>query len=309
MKVWKSMLWLGLTCLPAYATAEAQMMATGSFSTLEAIVARQGHAQTTLLVMDDDDTLTMMPCPESGDITQCQYLGGPAWSSWQQSLLGTSSPYRVADSEDELFALSSVLFALNFMDYAEPQLPQVLQALTTKGVQLLVETARGNGDISATENQLANLALDSSPAPASLQALIATHGLMMSGMQSSLPSPFMPCATQGVRPVSYRQGVMYVAGQNKGDMLSCLLSHAESQGKITHILFIDDTEQNVQDVYARFKDSPQYVVTAIHYTRLQQHKAALTRGPLSSVYQQQANLRWQSVKNIITTTLLKPTLQ
>jgi len=303
------MLWLSLACWPAYAAAEAHMMATDSFSTLDSIIAEQGHAQTTLLVMDDDDTLTMMPCTDASDITHCQYLGGPAWSSWQQSLLGTASPYRVAASENELFAISSVLFALNFMDYAEPQLPQVLQSLTAQGVRLLVETARGNGDISATENQLANLTLDSSPSSMSLQTLIATHGLAMPTMQSSLPSPFMPCATQGVRPVSYRQGVMYVAGQNKGDMLSCLLSHTEPQSNITHILFIDDTEQNVQDVYTRFKDSAQYVVTAIHYTRLQQHKAALTSGPLSAVYQQQANLRWLTLKNIIATTLLKPTIQ
>lgn len=299
---------LCLSLLSAQAWSDAEMLSADSFREVGAIITDMGKPQTTLLVMDDDDTLTMMPCSDSKDTAKCQYLGGPAWSSWQQTLIGTKSPYRVASSDDELFAINSVLFAVNFMDYTEPDLPLVLQRLTSSGVRLLVETARGSGDISATENQLSHLQVPAASAGPFL-TLINDNALQMPSGQASLASPFMPCAKTDVRPVSYRQGVMYVAGQNKGVMLQCLLSRADNKQTITNILFIDDTEQNVQDVFAAFKDSKQYDVKAIHYTHLQRHKEALTKGPMSAAYQKKADERWQALKTVLGTNMQEPSVQ
>lgn len=299
---------LCLALLPAQAWCAAEMLSADKFRLVAAVISDLGKPQETLLVMDDDDTLTMMPCSDSKDTDKCQYLGGPAWSSWQQTLIGTPSPYRVASSDDELFAIGSALFAVNFMDYTEADLPLVLQELTNTGVRLLVETARGGGDISATENQLTYLQVNSAD-PQPLLALIAANTLIMPEGQPSLASPFMPCADSNVRPVSYRQGVMYVAGQNKGAMLQCLLSKANTERPIRNILFIDDTLENVKDVYAAFKNSTQYNVKAIHYTHLQKHKEALTAGPMSAVYQKKANERWQALKTVLGKTMQKPSVQ
>ena len=299
---------LAAVVLPLQAQAEAVMLSAASFREVSALISRSGAAEQTLLVMDDDDTLTMMPCSQPENPDKCQYLGGPAWSSWQQNLIGTSSPYRVAASDEELFSITSVLFAMNFMAYSEPDLPAILQQLSSSGVRFVVETARGGGDISATENQLENLQItDASSSP--FLHLISAHALQMPSGQSSLASPFIPCALNNARPVSYRQGVMYVAGQNKGEMLLCLLSRAEPVRPVKHIVFVDDTDANVKDVYAAFKDNPDYQVSAVYYTRLEQHKAALTRGPMSEVYQKKADERWQALKSVLHSQLQWPSVQ
>merc|ERR1711991_1270545 len=103
----------------------------------------------TLIVMDDDDTLTMMKCNKNKGFKNCQYLGGPAWYAWQDKILkdylnyGKDNVYRIASTEQELIDISTLLFNLNKMPYTEKSIPNVLSRLSNKGVKLLVETARG----------------------------------------------------------------------------------------------------------------------------------------------------------------------
>jgi len=116
-------------------------------------------------------------------------------------------------------------------------------------------------------------------------------------------SPFY-CAT-GSRPVSYQQGVMYGAGQNKGDMLHCLLKQTQSE-MIKHIFFIDDILQNVIDVHQAFQGNHPYQMNVMHYTHLREHKAALTEGPQAAQLQRNAHQRWQAIKNVLEQNLLAP---
>ena len=273
------------------------IITTSKFADVINIINELDDPKSTLLVMDDDDTLSMIRCTE----TQCQYLGGPAWYSWQSNLLTTKSVYRVADKSEDLLKISTLLLSINYMVYPELDIPEVLESLSDSGVKLLVETARGPKNLSATVNQFTHLQPMDGSSYDNLLDLINENSLMgSSSNMTSLASPFMPCeaaAPSGTRAVSYQQGVMYAAGQNKGVMLNCLLQSTESSD-IKNIVFIDDTLKNVEYVFNQFVDS-QYKIRAIHYTALAKHKAALTEGAGAKLLQETAWARWEAIKTIL----------
>jgi len=294
------------------ASAGASKHQVESFAGLKNHVMELNAPTATLVVMDDDDTLTMMPCPTESEPLRCQYLGGPAWFAWQQDLLNTESPYRVANDFNELLDISTLLFAMNNMVYTESAVPAVLSSLASKGVRLLVETARGVDTSSATADQFAKLDADGLPAQ-SFQQLIADNSLVMdSANNASLPSPFTPCNIPGARDVSYQQGVMFVSGQNKGNMLKCLLQNYDNSMSVApalpirNIVFIDDTPENVEDVYKAFQHQQRYTVKALHYNALEAHKAALTSGPNSQRFQENAKLRWDAINTVMQKHLQSP---
>jgi hypothetical protein len=290
---------LGTNLFASDALAKAQMTTEKSFAGLKTTVEKLGKKAMphTLVVMDNDDTLTMMSCPQQNNLKTCQYLGGPAWFSWQDDLLKeVSSPYKVADNFGDLLDISALLFAMNNMVYAQPMIPDVLESLSQSGVKLMVLTARGTANLSSTASQLDNLSIMTKTGKQDFLDFIAAHAPI--GNKSGLPSvasPFTDTTCNAKRPVSYQQGVMYVAGQNKGDMLKCLLARTETS-MIKNIVFIDDTLSNVEDVYGAFKDSEKYIVKAIHYTALKAHKEALTKGPMATKHQDAAKKRWEIIK-------------
>lgn len=294
-----------------FSSADSEIQEIASFKALHKIALDLGkeNLSKTLLVMDDDDTLTMMSCPDQSKINRCQYLGGPAWYSWQNSLLGTQSKYRVANTMDELLEISTLLFAMNDMPYTEQDVPQVINELSKLGVRLLVETARGSDTASATSRQFTKLSVKD-PKYKNFMSLIQKNALPAT--KSSIPSiasPYIPrCKQAGSKPrlISYQQGVMYVAGQNKGKMLQCLLKRTESSS-IKNIIFIDDTLENVIDIAEAFESS-KFNVTALHYTALTGHKNALTTGPLAETFQNNAKYRWEIIKGVLSLSLQKPAL-
>jgi hypothetical protein len=309
-KIFKAFLliFLSFTVLPAY--GEAVKRQISSFKELQEIVEKIADPTATLVVMDDDDTLTMMSCQDADKSDKCQYLGGPAWYAWQSKLVGTDSVYSVAKTQEDLFSISSLLLAMNNMEYTESDLPQVLHALTNKGVRLLVETARGSSDVSATERQFTKRLVKNSPYGSFLDMISANSLVFAPDNLTSLSGPFIPCRIPGARAVSYQQGVMYVAGQNKGIMLKCLLRRYQSANSdglpIKYVVFIDDTQGNVDDIYSAFKHSDQYNVKALHYDALDKHKNALTEGPRKNTYQENAKQRWNAIHTTMHKELLNP---
>lgn len=295
-------------CTSAY--ADAEMIPVKTFMEMKKIASDLGEGDQTLVVMDDDDTLTMMRCPDQNDLKTCQYLGGPAWYSWQEALLNDKkkSEYEVANSPEDLLDISALLLAINYMDYTEREVPSVLHSLTESGVKLLVLTARGSSNQSATANQFSNLKVKTDQSKkATFTDFIEMNALLAkkSG-EASIASPYRACGNS-IRPVSYQQGVMYVAGQNKGEMLKCLLNSTASSS-IKNIVFIDDTLANVEDVYASFKSSNKYNVKALHYIALEEHKNALTVGKDAKVYQLNANKRWLAIRSVLKNQLQTPAL-
>ncbi|QDF28806.1 DUF2608 domain-containing protein [Halarcobacter anaerophilus] len=301
--------------LPLFIYADAYKSEVASFLELEKIVNKINKPTSTLVVMDDDDTLTMMQCNKSKGDESCQYLGGPAWYDWQDELLENylnnkkDSKYRVADSQEELLKISTLLFSLNNMPYTDKNIPNILTNLSKKGVRLLVETARGSDNLSATTAQFSNLTTKNG----TFIQLIENNSLKYGkNSLSSLASPFLPCNLEKSRAVSYQRGVMYLSGQNKGVMLKCMLStykNSPSYKKIDNIVFIDDTLGNVINVYDAFKDDKEYKVHAFHYTAFDKHKNALTQGDKKEIYQEQAYKRWLEIEKVIKSNLLDSTLK
>ena len=310
MPTFKQLILISTLVFTAYTQAKSKFMTAKSFTELQQVVEKLGNKgqKRALIVMDDDDTLTMMSCPNQNDAASCQYLGGPAWFSWQQTLLGTPSHYRVTDDFNQLIDISDMLFAMNYMGYTEQIIPSTLQSLTASGAKLLVLTARGGGTTSATENQLAHLKLNKTdPNSSKFLAFISKNALLgKKSRSSSIASPFKAknCLANK-RSISYQQGVMYVAGQNKGEMLKCLLKQTKSS-RIRNIVFIDDTLENVTDINEAFAKDRRYNVTGIHYTALKDHKEALTVGSNSATYQFNAHQRWEAIKATLEQQLQTP---
>jgi hypothetical protein len=105
-----------------------------------------------------------------------------------------------------------------------------------------------------------------------------------------------PWSTAPVRPIAYEHGILYLAGLNKGVMLQQFLAKTHETHHIRHIIFVDDTMQNVIDVAKAFKNDPSVNVVSIHYTRLEAHKAALTTGKNAKQLQAIATKEWEDVE-------------
>ncbi len=315
---------LGLTATQA--TAASRMESVKSFTEMQERVDRFKDPAATLVVMDDDDTLTMMSCPDPKVPETCQYLGGPAWFTWQMEQVQNMDQPRVADTFDELLTISSMLFATNNMPFTASDVGPVLNELAGKGVRLLVETARGEGDTNATLRQFGAVGINlerkpdepAAPTPVAktLAALIAKHSLNF-GDLASLAGPYQPCANDPDaqtkyklgRDISYQQGAMFVSGQHKGAILKCMLDKYNQQAgaqPVKYVVFIDDTEQNVLDVHEAFKKADEYQVKALHYTHLDEHKKALTEGEMAPVYQRNAMERWYRLRDALSGALMNP---
>ncbi len=81
------------------------------------------------------------------------------------------------------------------MVYSQTEVPNVLKELTQSGVRLLVETARGNTDISATEQQFTQLQIGKA-------ITFATHlsqNSLLFDNKSSKASPYTPCDISTMR--------------------------------------------------------------------------------------------------------------
>ncbi|VAW59518.1 hypothetical protein MNBD_GAMMA11-2901 [hydrothermal vent metagenome] len=299
-------LFVVFNCSYVTSYAEPETTSVSNFSGLKkaALAFGENEIKNTLIVMDNDDTLTMMKCLKQKKPGKCQYLGGPAWFSWQSDLISNdpTSRFKIAENNDNLLQISALLLSMNNMLYAEDTIPSVLKYLTNNGATLLVLTARGGSNISATESQFSNLYLNNKNDD-NLLKFISDHALngKKSGI-SSIAGPIQPRSCMAERPISYRQGIMYVAGQNKGMMLNCILDRTDST-HIKNIIFIDDTQENVDDVYNEFKHSKKYSITAMHYTYLEKHKERLT---LHHKYKKKARKRWENIKSILINELLFP---
>ncbi len=283
---------------------------TKSFDTIIKQVNKWAVSDSTLVVMDNDDTLTMMSCPDSTNTQTCQYLGGAAWYAWQEDQITHHKKPRVTENSTDLINISGLLFSLSNMAYTRNNVAKTLNELTNKGVRLLVETARGNGNVAATEAQFSQLNISKNN---SLKNLISTNSLNFNqGEIASKASPYIPCENTSMRAITYQNGVMYLAGQDKGSNLKCMLDNYNAQqgiaNKITNVIFIDDTLTNVESVQQEFSHSKEYTVLALHYTALAEHKLAFTQGNKAEEYQQVAMHRWYKIKAAMELSLLDPAL-
>ncbi|HLD84384.1 MAG TPA: DUF2608 domain-containing protein, partial [Coxiellaceae bacterium] len=258
--------------------ADSVIGSTDSFQSIQKMISSAAHPEHWLVVIDDDDTLTRMPCVSEN---HCQYLGGVAWFNWQAAMK-PDNPARVARSFPDLVRVTDFLLSTHDAPLTESDIPATLTLAHQRGVHILVLTARGSELIPATERQFSQdgiLSLVEKDAPQSPVGQISFAG-------DYLPAKIPELKTN--RPIAYQDGILYVAGQNKGFMLKGFLEKMHDAKQFTHLVFLDDTFQNVKDVASVYKNTKNVQVISLHYLRMQKHKAAFLTGKNAKKLQAEA---------------------
>jgi hypothetical protein len=210
----------------------------------------------TIIVLDDDNTLTTMP----------QVLGGVGWFNWQSNLLNKAPKNKmlVANNFGGLLDAQNLLFNVSKMDLTDNSIPAALNLFAQRGVRIIVETARGPDMSNITEKQLTTNRITNAKGV----LLFKTSGLRNPNYPNinvtSYPTT-LSCPSFS-RPVRYTDGILYLAGQNKGVGLNCLL-HTLSAHDIKAIVFADDLQSRVDQLRAEYKDSKAMHVDGIHFTK------------------------------------------
>lgn len=266
--------------------AKSTIISANSFETVKQVILQQKDPHHLLLALDDDDTLTMLPCPSP---SHCQYLGGPVWYTWQSKLPATSKE-RIWKTFPELLHIANFLYVSSKSVLVDPAIPDALHAASNQGAHIIVVTDRGYAMTGATEQEFTKDNIFKS---------IEKSAIETPGDHISYPGFYFPqkWGDHTPRRIAYLHGVLYVAGQNKGVMIQQLLAKTNQTKKIQTIIFVDDTLQNVKDVANAYKNNPHVNVISIHFTRLAAQKAAFLTGKNAKKLQATANQQWYAIRD------------
>lgn len=222
---------------------------------IDRIQAEQGNSRI-LVIFDIDNTVLTMP----------QALGGDAWFNYHADLVARGSDPDFA-SMDELFEAQEVLFGLGSMVLTQPDIPGMLDEIHADGVDTFLLSARGPTLYNATRKQLnRNAVALRSPVPCSFLVCDLDGEFTASDVKALLNQMDLLEPEERVRPIVLRDGLMLVAGQNKGKMLHLLLA-ALGGNRYDHVIFIDDSARNTLAVAG--SDLP-IALTVFHYTRFEE---------------------------------------
>jgi hypothetical protein len=168
----------------------------------------------TLLVLDIDDTLLTSPT----------FFGSDAWYEWQKTL-SPQSPGYVPCRFD--------VIAMNYEAGTQvPTQADAVAAINAIPFDKIMVTSRSPVYRGGTIRELKHAGYD---LPAPLQPELA------GAIYEYRPDPKQPGAT-----ISYHQGVLMVAGQNKGRTLIDLLQHV--QVAYDRVVQVDDGEKSIDDM-------------------------------------------------------------
>lgn len=264
----------------SFSYAKSTIQTEKSFTAVAKLIQHDKHPSKTLLVLDDDDTLTMMPCR---DANHCQYIGGPAWYEWQAHL-PPNSPDRVEKRFSDLLTANALIMDMSQMPLVSPNVMETLKLAKQRGIRILVASARGENMVNATETQFSQ---------DHILKLIESDTIKTPSGHVSFPGAYMP--KHGVRPIVYQNGTLFLSGQNKGVMMQDFLQKTKLSNTITHIIFVDDTFKNDQQMAAAFHKNPLINVDCIYYTHLKAHKANFLHGKNAGHLQAIAKKRWERI--------------
>ena len=207
-----------------------------------------------LIVIDNDNTL----------LAHKQALGSDQWFAWQRSLIGTQSPYRLADSFQELVGYYRL--ALNYHDskmrLTDTQIHQVIKYLDIYGYSRVIMTKREAVTLSGTRRELVANGVRKTHRP---------------------PSGIIEGKVKGfTRDLYYKDGLAMTAGQDKGEFLKHILNKSGDQYKA--IVIIDDHLNNVDDIHRAFANDNVQTI-GLHYQKEKSNVSRFKRMSKKSVHQ------------------------
>ncbi len=236
---------------------------TPEFAEVGAAVVQYAHTykpERILLVLDIDNTLLAMDNP----------LGSDQWFEWQRYLLDNepNSKLLVADSFPGLLEAQGLLYNLSHMHPPQDNLPGLIRRLQALGVRTLVLTSRGPEFRAATERELRrngyNFAKTALPVHDIPRGDFLPYDLDHPETDGLTKNEIAKFHLTEPRPISYENGIMMTAGQNKAAMLLTLLHDAGED--VDAVVYDDDNIRHVAAVYAGVLDRGKEI-TAFHYTR------------------------------------------
>ncbi len=229
-----------------------------------ALQARQ-QGKRVLVVFDIDDTLLTMP----------QDLGSDAWFNRRAAATGGS-----ADAFDHLLAEQRLLFQGGRMRTTQDETAALVSRLQQAGIDVYALTARGYDMRDLAEASLESAGIHLAAAPECGPPLCSRRGRIHDAdirraARTSLIELDNP--ERNFRPVSVSDGMMLVAGQDKGVFLQLLMASLPGP-RYSAVYFIDDSERNVSDVLRQARSSG-LPVHVYHYTRMHARAEALDSDP------------------------------
>jgi hypothetical protein len=206
-----------------------------------------------LLVFDLDNTLLRMN----------QDFGSDEWYTWQRDL-DDGDPAKIRS----LLELQGLLFDLSGMHPPEPGVqPRVVAGLQDRGFAAIVLTGRGPDNRGATERELARNGYDFARTAVPPREGYGGSFAPFDPRNVQASGFVLPCDRDrgtfpASQPVSYQNGIMMTAGQDKGLMLRALLDRCGRH--YAAVLFVDDSERNLQAVARAFSCTSVDVTTVLY---------------------------------------------
>ena len=99
------------------------------------------------------------------------------------------------------------------------------------------------------------------------------------------------------REVSYMKGIMMTSGMNKGRMLTYILN--KTNRKFDAVIFVDDSQKNIDAVYAEFGNSGTMDMTIFHYTKIEDNRKTKNGAVLTSEQAIKMDNDWKKLNAVL----------
>jgi len=264
---------LGLVAPSSLPTAEIKIKSTYEYAEID-------HEIRSIQKEFDDDRILVVLDIDNTILTSQTDLGSDIWYEWQSGKLDLKpTPEQKVPClfEDAI----GLLFELGRMDLVEPELPAYIRNWQESGIAIMALTSRDPRYRSATERELSRNGVDLDINPLTLYD--GEKALFRYEME---------------REVSYMKGIMMTTGQNKGIMLQDILERTGSE--FDHIIFVDDTERNIENMYDIWKDSG-IDMRIYHYERILMERREANGGSILTEEQAwKMHEDWMLLQEILT---------
>lgn len=207
-----------------------------------------------LLVFDIDNTLLTMP----------QFMGSDQWFNYHAGLISAGKDPGFSKFE-ELIAAQTALFSLASMKPTQDDAGFLIDQANSDGVDVFLLSARGPELYSATKRELNSNRIAFTAPQACSFVICSLSGIYGDAdIRRAIGASGGRPALSPYRGIVIRDGMMLVSGQDKGTMLRVLLT-AIPTGTYSKIIFVDDTQKNIDSVAASGIPVP---LSLYHYNRV-----------------------------------------
>jgi len=192
-----------------------------------------------LIVFDIDNTI----------LTSNVDLGGDVWYQWQTGKLNIKPTEKQKVKKCFYEDAIGLLYELGTTNLTDKRLPGYISGWQQEGVSIMALTSRSSKYRFPTERELIKHGVDFSISP--LKTIEGNEIILNYKLKRSL---------------SYMNGIMMTTGMNKGKMLELILGRTGRSFK--SIIFIDDSEHNIENMAKEFNNNLDIDMNIVHYQKI-----------------------------------------